>query len=41
MRTLGEEITKHRKRMRENALVHDKASAHDLNEDLYNVSCLA
>ena len=41
MKTLGEEITKHRKRMRECALAHDKALAHDHGKDLHEVSCLA
>ena len=41
LKTLGEEISKHRQRMRELALSHDKNFASDQEKDLHEVSCLA
>ena len=41
LRTLGEEISKHRQRLREVALAHDKALALEQEKDLHEVSCLA
>ena len=41
LKTLGEEISKHRKRLREIALVHDKTLALEQDKDLHEVSCLA
>ena len=39
--TLGEEITKHHKRLREKALAYDKSQAIDLERDVHDISALA
>ena len=41
LKTLGEEITKHRKRLREKALAFDKSQAMDLDRDVHDISALA
>jgi hypothetical protein len=41
LKTLGEEISKHRHRLREMALTHDKNFASDQEKDLHEVSSLA
>jgi hypothetical protein len=41
LKTLGEEISKHRQRLREMALTHDKNFASDQEKDLHEVSSLA
>ena len=41
LKTLGEEISKHRKRLREKALGYDKSQAMELDRDVHDVSALA
>ena len=41
LKSLGEEISKHRQRMREQALNYDKADALNQGKDLHEISCLA
>ena len=41
LQSLGEDITKHRKRLRENAMSFDKAMAAEQDKDVHEVSCLA
>ena len=41
LKTLGEEISKHRKRLREIAIAHDKTLALEQEKDLHEISCLA
>ena len=41
LQSLGEDITKHRKRLRENAMSFDKAMAFELDKDVHEVSSLA
>ena len=41
LRTLGEEISKFRSRIREQAIAHDKSLAIEQDRDLHEVSCLA
>ena len=41
LRTLGEEISKHRKRLRDQAIAFDKDHAIQLDKDVHEVSSLA
>lgn len=41
LKTLGQEISKHRQRIRDLALAYDKSLAKDQQRDLYDVSALA